>query len=143
MDKNLSFFNYNDLKFLRIDNHFINLNHSIAAWPSVGSVERRFSIVLSAAVTVLPSAKFSRFVFVIQRYRSFINIFKRGRPSIERWRTPDKSSWNWSTMSIVNFYILFPSFYLWVKKSNSIYRKPVSIHFSYEKIMRYGVKSFW
>ena len=71
-----------------------NLNHSIAAWISVSSVERRFSIVLSAAVIVLSSAKFSRSVFVIQRYRSFINILKRSGPSIEPWGTPDKSTWN-------------------------------------------------
>ena len=72
----------------------INLNHSIAAWLSVSSAERRFSIVLSAAVIVLSSAKFSRSVFVIQRYRSFINILKRSGPSIEPWQTPDKSTWN-------------------------------------------------
>ena len=71
-----------------------NLNHSIAAWLSVSSAERRFSIVLSAAVIVLSSAKFSRSVFVIQRYRSFINILKRSGPSIEPWGTPDKSTWN-------------------------------------------------
>ena len=59
------------------------LNHSIAAWLSVLSVEIRFSIVLSAAVIVLSSAKSNRSVIVIQSYRSFTNILKRPRPSIE------------------------------------------------------------
>ena len=58
-------FNYNGLKFIWIDNHFINLNHSVAAWLSVSSMEIRLSIVLSAVLIVLSSAIFSRSVFVI------------------------------------------------------------------------------
>ena len=49
-------------------------------------------MVLSAAVITLSSAIFNRSVFVIQRYRSFINILKRSGPSIEPWGTPDKST---------------------------------------------------
>ena len=55
-------------------------------------MEIGFSIVLSAALIVLSSEKFNRFVFVIQRYRSFINILKRSGPSIEPWETPDKNT---------------------------------------------------
>ena len=73
-----------------------NLNHSIAAWLSVSSVEIGFSIVLSAAIIVLPSTKFNESVFVVQGYRSFINILKRSEPSIEPWGTPHKSTWNTS-----------------------------------------------
>ena len=111
-----------------------NLNHSTAAWLSVSSVEIRFSMVLSAALIMLSSAKFNSYVFVIQRYRSFINILERSGPSIKAWRTLDKSTWN--TLSIVNSYILIPPFLVRVKKSNSVYKKSsISIHFSYKKIM--------
>ena len=61
------------------------LKHSIAAWLSVSSVEIRFSIVLSGTLIVLSSAKFNRSFFIIQRYRSFINILKRIGPSTEPW----------------------------------------------------------
>ena len=71
-----------------------NMNHSIAVWLSVSSVEISFSIVLSAVVIVLTSAKFNSSVFVIQRYRSFLNTLKRSGPSIEPWGTQDKSTWN-------------------------------------------------
>ena len=95
--------------FSRLTIISFNLNHSIAAWLSVSSVERRFSIVLSAAVIVLSSAKFNRSVFVIQRYRSFINMLHRSGPSIEAWRTPDKSTWN-TLWVLLNFTFCFRLF---------------------------------
>ena len=52
----------------------------------------RFSILLSPALIVLSSAKFSRSAFVIQRFKPFINILKRSGPSSEPWGTPDKST---------------------------------------------------
>ena len=58
----------------------------------VSNVEIRLLIVLSVEVIVLSSAEFNRSGFVIQRYRSFINILKRSGPSIEFWGTPDKST---------------------------------------------------
>ena len=61
---------------------------------TVSSAEIRFSIVLSAAVIVLPSAKFNKSIFVIQIYRSFINILKRSGPSIKPQETADKSTSN-------------------------------------------------
>ena len=48
-------------------------------------------MVFPAALKVLSSAKFKRSFFVIQRYKSFMNILKRSGPSVEPYGTPDKS----------------------------------------------------
>ena len=49
-------------------------------------------MVFPAALIVLSSAKFERSVFVIQRYKSFMNILKRSGPSIDPCGTPDKAA---------------------------------------------------
>ena len=99
----LAFFNCNDLKFLRTDNH---LNHSIETWLPVSSLEIRFSKVLSAAVIVLSSAKFNRSVFVIQRYKSFINILKRIEQLLSLRELPIRLLLVQSSV-IVIFYVIF------------------------------------
>ena len=71
-----------------------NLNHSITALLSVWSVQIRFSIVLSAALIILSSAKCNRSVFVIQRYGSFINILKRNDQIFGPWGSRGKTASN-------------------------------------------------
>ena len=55
----------------------------MAASLSCSKVEISFSIVFSAALTVLSSAKFNNSVFDIQRYESLINTLNKGGLSIE------------------------------------------------------------
>ena len=69
------------------------LNQSTAAWLSYSNVEICFSIVFSAVLIMLSSAKFSKSVCDTQRYKSLINMLNKSSPSIELSGTSDNRIW--------------------------------------------------
>ena len=87
MDKNLSFKHF----FLTTMPWNLSVLTTILLNLNQSSTEIRSSTVLSAALILFSSANFNRFVFVIQRYRSFVNILKRSGLGTEPLRTLDNS----------------------------------------------------
>ena len=69
------------------------LNQSAPIWLSLCRVSNSFSPEDFADEIVLPSVKLSSSDSLIKYIKSFIEILKIIGPSIDPWRTPDRSTW--------------------------------------------------